>query len=59
MPSKTERPDEGGITKTGVRKAIWFHRDEAEALRREAFEKRMKESEIVRTAVRQYLGIED
>jgi len=51
--------DSGGITKTGVKKTIWFHRDEAEALRREAFEKRMKESEIVRIAVRLYLQIED
>ncbi len=51
--------DAEGITKTGVKKTIWFHSDEAEALRREAFEKRMKESEIVRTAVRRYLGIED
>lgn len=50
--------DAVGITKTGVRKTIWFHRDEAEALRRAAFEERRKESEIVREAVREFLGIE-
>ena len=51
-----EKP--GGITKTGVKKTIWFHQDEAEALRRAAFDRRMKESEIVRSALREYLGIE-
>jgi len=55
MDEKTE----SGITKTGVRKAIWFHLDEAEALRKAAYEQRRKESEIVREAVRRYLGIED
>jgi hypothetical protein len=38
---------------------IWFHADEAEALRVAAFEQRRKESEIVREAVRRFLGIED
>ncbi len=55
MSEKTET----GSTKTGVRKAIWLHRDEAEALRKIAYEQRRKESEIVREAVRRYLGIED
>ncbi len=50
---------EGGITKTGVRKAIWFHRDEAEALRKAAYDRRLKESEIVREAVRRFLNLED
>ncbi len=55
---KKRATSRGGITKTGVKKTLWFHADEAEALRREAFERRMKESEIIRTAVREYLGIE-
>lgn len=58
MPNAYNPRDEG-ITKTGVKKTLWFHRDEAEALRLYAFENRMKESEIIRIAVRQYLGIED
>jgi hypothetical protein len=48
-----------GITTTGKKKTIWFHADEAEALRVAAFEQRRKESEIVREAVRRFLGIED
>lgn len=54
-----DEPKETGITKTGVKKTIWFHRDEAEALRRAAFEERRSESEIVRQAVRELLGVED
>lgn len=49
----------GGITKTGVKKTLWFHKDEAEALRTHAYETRRSESEIVREALRRYLGIED
>ena len=59
MAERTDEKTETGITKTGVRKAIWFHRDEAEALRKLAFEERRKESEIVREAVRRYLDLED
>jgi hypothetical protein len=51
--------DGGGITTTGKKKTIWFHADEAEALRVAAFEQRRKESEIVREAVRRFLRIED
>lgn len=47
------------LTEQGVKKTFWFHRDEAEALRRTAFERRMKESELVRRAVRRYLQLED
>ena len=50
---------EGGITKTGVKKTLWFHKDEAEALRTAAFEQRRKESELIREAVRRFLGLED
>jgi len=48
-----------GITTTGVKKTIWFHEDEAEALRVRAFQERRSESSIVREAVRKYLDIED
>jgi len=52
-----ERRD--GITTTGVKKTIWFHEDEAEALRRRAFEERRSESSLVREAVRRLLNIDD
>lgn len=48
-----------GITATGVKKTMWFHEDEAEALRVRAFEERRSESSIVREAVRRFLGLED
>jgi hypothetical protein len=51
-------PPAGPLTKTGKKKTIWFNWDEAEALRTAAFEQRRTESDIVRTAVREYLGIE-
>jgi hypothetical protein len=42
-----------------VRKTLWLHGDEAEALRLRAFNDRRPESEIVREALRQWLGVED
>jgi len=61
--SQKDRRDRGqrgeGITTTGVKKTIWFHEDEAEALRVRAFEERRSESSIVREAVRKYLDIQD
>lgn len=51
-------PPTGPLTKTGKKKTIWFNLDEAEALRTAAFKQRRTESDIVRTAVREYLGIE-
>jgi hypothetical protein len=48
------------VTKTGlVRKTFWLHRDEEKALRLRAFEDQRSESEIVREALRQILGIPD
>jgi hypothetical protein len=55
---KTEEP-QGGITATGKRKNFWFHDDEIEALRAAAYKQRRPEAEIVREALRRYLGIED
>ena len=47
----------GGITKTGKKKTIWFHEDEAEALRVAAFERRQPESEIIREATSRVSGM--
>jgi len=60
--SKAEGPRGGKstISATGmIRKAVYLHPDEAEALRRRAFEERRPASEIIRELLRQYLGIED
>ena len=57
-----DRPPGGETTvsKSGmVRKTLWLHGDEAEALRLRAFKERRAESEIVREALRALLGIED
>ena len=42
-----------------VRKTMWFHEDEAEALRQRAFAERRPESEIVREALRRFLDLPD
>ena len=55
----TVAEDELGITKSGVKKTLWFHHDEAEALRLKAFKERRSEAAIVREALRRYLGIAD
>lgn len=48
-----------GITDSGVRKCAWFPENEAEALRRRAFEERRSEAAVIREAVRRFLGIKD
>ena len=54
------RGGETTISKTGViRKCIWLHEDEAEALRYKAFRERRTESEILRQGLRQVLELED
>jgi hypothetical protein len=57
--SEAAKEEKAGITDKGVKKTIWFHEDEAEALRLQAFKERRSESAIVREAVRKLLGIED
>lgn len=48
------------VTKSGmVRKTLWLHADEAEALRLRAFKDRRSESELMREALRRLLRIED
>lgn len=64
MPTqKAKQGPRGGtstITPGGlVRKVAYLHEDEAEALRRRAFEERRTESAILRDAVRAYLKIPD
>lgn len=62
MPKDNIGPRGGTTTinKSGmVRKTMWFNDDEAEALRQRAFKDRRPESEIVREALRHFLGIED
>ena len=59
-PQKGPRGGETTVSKSGmVRKTLWLHGDEAEALRLRAFKERRAESEIVREALRRLLGIED
>ena len=60
---RTPRGPRGGSTTVSasgmVRKTLWLHGDEAEALRERAYRERRAESEIMREALRQLLGIED
>jgi len=53
------KKEKAGITEKGVKKTIWFHEDEAEALRLLAFKERRSESAIVREALRRLIGLED
>ncbi len=60
MSKDTPRdPGDGGLMKTGVKKSVWLHQDEAEALRLRAFQERRSEASIVREALRRLLEIED
>lgn len=48
------------VTKSGmVRKTLWLHADESEALRVRAFKDRRSESELMREALRRFLKVED
>ena len=42
-----------------IRKVAYLHADEVAALRRLAYEEARSESDIIREAVRAYLGVED
>ena len=48
-----------GLTKTGVKKTLWLHEDEAESLRSRAFHDRRSEASIIREALRKFLKLED
>ena len=58
MVKKKDLPARG-LTRAGVKKTLWFHRDEAEALRLAAFQERRSEASIVREAVRRFLDLAD
>jgi hypothetical protein len=54
------RGGETTVSKTGmIRKNVWLHPDEAEALRSRAYEERRTEAEILREGLRRILGMED
>ena len=59
----TEGPRGGKTTvstKSGlIRKTLWIHWDENEALRRAAFEQNTTETDIVRRLLRKHFRIED
>jgi ribbon-helix-helix CopG family protein len=60
--AKRERKREGRKAATArglVREVSYLHPDEAEALEKRAELKRVSKSEIIRRALRAYLGIED
>jgi hypothetical protein len=54
------RGGETTVSKTGMlKKTLWLHPDEAEALRNRAFTERRTEAEILREGLRRVLGLED
>lgn len=59
MGDRRQAKGKSGLIKTGVKKTIWLHRDEAETLRRRAFDERRSEASIIRQALRRHLKIED
>ena len=42
-----------------VKKTIWFNEDEAEAIRRAAFDRRVSEASLVREAIRRFFDLPD
>ncbi|MFQ5745056.1 MAG: ribbon-helix-helix protein, CopG family [Acidobacteriota bacterium] len=42
-----------------VKKTVWINDDEAEVLRKIAYEEHRSEASIVREALREYLGLEE
>ena len=66
LPMGTKIPTEGPrggkttVTKSGlIRSVVYFHADERKALRMAAAEQDVSVSDLVRRAVRAYLGVED
>ena len=59
-PTTGPRGGRTTVTKSGlVRKTFALHHDEVRSLRKAAYEEERTETDIVRTALRQYLDIED
>jgi hypothetical protein len=44
--------------KSVVRKVIYLHPDENEAVRRRAYEERISQAAVIRQAIRRHLGLE-
>ena len=54
------RGGETTVSKTGMlKKTLWLHPDEAEALRKKAYEERRTEADILREGLRRVLDLED
>lgn len=57
---KTEPERKAPATSRGlVREVAYLHADEAEALEKRAAKERASKSEIIRRALREFLGVED
>lgn len=58
---KTIGPRGGETTRRRgqVKKTVWLNEDEAEAVRKEAFDRRMSEAALVREIVRRHFGLGD
>jgi len=60
LPTTGPRGGRTTVTRSGlVRKTFALHHDEVRALRKAAYEQERTETDIVRTALRRYLDIED
>ena len=60
MPTARKATKRRTATSRGlVREVAYLHRDEVEALARKAEKERTSKSEIIRRALRAYLGVED
>jgi hypothetical protein len=42
-----------------VKKTVWLHEDEAEAVRAAAFKERVSEATLIRTAIRRFFELSD
>lgn len=60
MAAKAKKPARRTATSRGlVREVAYLHPDESEALEQRAKKERTSKSEIIRRALRAYLGVED
>lgn len=60
IPTEGPRGGKTTVTKSGlIRTVVYLHRDERRALKMAAAERDIAASEVMREALRAYLGIED
>lgn len=60
MPERNKTGPRGGLTTTKkgqIKKTLWLNLDEAEAIRAEAFKRRVSEVSILREALRRYFKL--